>query len=136
MDPVQTVLHFLDRINQRDADKLAELMTEDHLFIDSLGQSVCGREPMRAAWQHYFSFCPDYTVSHKEIFSSGNLVAVFGEAAGTIAADGKLSAENNWRIPAAWRAMVQNGLLKEWRVYADNKPVYDIIAKATRQVGD
>jgi hypothetical protein len=29
---------------------------------------------------------------------------------------------------AAWLAVVQKGLVKEWRVYADNKPVYDILA--------
>jgi len=27
-------------------------------------------------------------------------------------------------------AVVQDGLVKEWRVYADNKPVYDILAKS------
>jgi len=32
---VDTVLRFLDRINQHDVDKLAECMTEDHVFIDS-----------------------------------------------------------------------------------------------------
>lgn len=35
MHPVDTVLQFLDRINERNADKLAELMTEHHVFIDS-----------------------------------------------------------------------------------------------------
>jgi ketosteroid isomerase-like protein len=48
---VDTVLQFLERINQHDADKLAELMTEDHIFIDSLGQSVRGRENMRSGWR-------------------------------------------------------------------------------------
>jgi hypothetical protein len=38
-------------------------------------------------------------------------------------------AENTWRTPAAWMAVVENGLIKQWRVYADNKPVYDIVAK-------
>jgi hypothetical protein len=58
------------------------------------------------------------------------MVAVFGAAGGTISADGKLPAENKWRIPASWLAVVENGLVKEWRVYADNKPVYDILARA------
>ncbi len=48
MAPVEIVLEFMDRINKRDVDKLAELMTEDHLFVDSLGQRVLGREKMRA----------------------------------------------------------------------------------------
>jgi hypothetical protein len=58
------------------------------------------------------------------------LVAVFGAAGGTIAAEGKLPPENQWRTSAAWLAVVENGLVKGWRVYADNKPVYDIIAKS------
>ena len=119
-----------DRINEHDANKLAALMTEDHVFIDSLGQTVRTREKMRAGWNAYFAFCPDYWVSHEEILQSGNLVAVFGAAGGTIAANGKLPPENKWRIPASWMAVVQDGLVKEWRVYADNKPVYDILAKS------
>src|SRR5271163_2154139 len=130
MTPVETVLQFLERINQRDPDKLAELMTEDHVFIDSLGHSVNGREKMRAGWRAYYAFCPDYWVSHEEIFQNGNSVAVFGSGGGTIAANGKLPAENKWRIEAAWLAVVENQLVKEWRVYADNKPVYDIMARS------
>jgi ketosteroid isomerase-like protein len=126
---VDTVLQFLKRINQHNADKLAELMTEDHIFIDSLGQSVRGRENMRFGWRNYYAFCPDYWISHEEIFPSGGLVAVFGAAGGTIAADGKLPPENRWRTSAAWLAIVQGSLVREWRVYADNKPVYDIIAR-------
>ncbi len=129
MSPTETVLQFMDRINQRDADKLAELMTEDHVFIDSLGNSVRGREKMRAGWRGYYAFCPDYWVSHEDIFENGNLVAVFGAAGGTIAENGKLPQENKWRTPAAWLAVVEKGLVKEWRVYADNKPVYDIVAR-------
>ena len=127
---VETVLEFLDRINQHDVDKLAEYMTEDHVFIDTLGQSVSGREKMRSGWRGYFAFCPDYWVSHEEIISSGKLVAVFGAAGGTIAADGKLPPENKWRASAAWLAIVESGLLKQWRVYAGNKPVYDILARS------
>jgi uncharacterized protein (TIGR02246 family) len=130
MTPVETVLRFIDRINQRDADGLAELMTEDHVFTDSLGQTVRGREKMRAAWRGYFALCPDYRVAHQEILPDRNLVAVFGTAGGTIAAHGKLPAENQWRTPAAWLAVVAGGLVKEWRVYADNKPVYDILARS------
>jgi ketosteroid isomerase-like protein len=126
---VDTVLQFLERINQHDADKLTELMAEEHVFIDSLGQSVTGRENMRLGWRGYYAFCPDYWVSHEEIFSSGDLVTVFGAAGGTIAADGKLPPESKWRTSAAWLAIVQGGLVRQWRVYADNKPVYDIIAR-------
>ena len=120
----------MNLINQREVDKLVELMTEDHVFIDSLGQSVRGRANMQAAWRGYFAFCPDYWVSHEDIFQHGNVVVVFGSAGGTIAAKRELPPENKWRTPAAWRAVVESRLVKEWRVYADNKPVYDIMAKS------
>jgi ketosteroid isomerase-like protein len=131
MTPAEIVLNFFDCVNRRDAGKLADWMTEDHVFIDSLGRAVQGREAMRSGWRAYFTLCPDYWISHKEILADGNVVAVFGKAGGTISADGKLPPENEWRTPAAWLAVVENGLVKEWRVYADNKPVYDILAKSS-----
>jgi ketosteroid isomerase-like protein len=130
---IDTVLEFIERINRHDADKLAELMTEDHTFVDSLGHSVTGRDNMRLGWHGYFAFCPDYWISHEEIFPSANRVAVFGAAGGTIAAAGSLPPENAWRTSAAWLAIVEKGQVKQWRVYADNKPVYDIIARSKRE---
>ena len=130
-----TVLQFLERINQHNADKLAELMTEDHTFVDSLGACVSGRENMRSGWRHYFRFCPDYWVSHERIFSAADQVAIFGAAGGVIAAGRALPPENTWRTPAAWLAVVERGLIKQWRVYADNKPVYDILARPALNKG-
>jgi ketosteroid isomerase-like protein len=130
MTPIEIVLAFMDRINERDPDKLAELMTEDHTLVDSLGHSMRGRATMRKNWQAYYSFCPDYWVTHEDIFENGNMVAVFGAAGGTISVNGKLLDENKWQTSAAWRAVLEKGLVKEWRVYADNKPVYEIIGKA------
>src|SRR5580692_9409716 len=99
MSPVETVLHFLDSINQRDAAKLAQAMTEDHVFIDSRGNTVRGREKMQAGWRGYFALCPDYWVDHERVLSDGNVVAVFGAAGGTIAVKGQLLPENQWRTP-------------------------------------
>jgi len=123
MTPVETVLEFLSRINQRDAGRLAELMTEDHVFVDSLGRAHRGRENMRTRWQIYHAMCPDYWVSHDWIAGDGPVVAVFGAAGGTM--EGVV-----WRTPAAWRAVVEGGLVREWQVYADNKPVYEILERA------
>jgi hypothetical protein len=108
-------------------------MTEDHVFIDSLGNTMQGREKMRAGWRGYYSFCPDYWVTHEEILGNRNIVAIFGAAGGTIAVNGELPPENRWRTSAAWLAVVENGLVKKWQVYADNKPVYEIVAKSKPQ---
>ena len=32
---------------------------------------------------------------------------------------GQLPKENHWSAPAAWRAVVRDGLIAEWQVYAD-----------------
>jgi ketosteroid isomerase-like protein len=132
MNPVEILLAFFDAINRHSPDQTAELMTEDHVFTDSLGNSVRGRQAMRKGWQGYFAMCPDYRVSHEHIFRDGNTVAVFGSARGTISVNGQLLPENKWQTPAAWRVVIHDGLVQEFRVYADNKPVYDILAKSAK----
>jgi len=117
----------MERINARDVDGLCALMTEDHLFVDGLGNPMRGREAMRAGWAGYFRMFPDYRVSHEEVFSQGNAVAAFGTAEATYAAGGKLPKENHWSVPAAWRAVVRNGLIAEWQVYADNQAARKIM---------
>src|SRR5260370_33133024 len=76
MSQIETVPDFLDRINQRDADKLAEAMTEDHVFIDSLGQIVRGRGEMRAPWRGCSAFCPDYWAADRGILQAASVRAV------------------------------------------------------------
>jgi len=129
--PAELVLAFMERINQRDINGLCALMTEDHVFIDALGARVQGREKMRKAWTGYFGMIPDYKVSHEEVLQQGNIVAVFGTARGTYAPEGRMKRENFWEIPAAWKAIVRNGQIAEWRVYADNQPVRKLMGEAT-----
>ena len=42
----------------------------------------------------------------------------------------KLEIENRWETPAAWRAVVEGGLVAEWRVYADNEPIREKMRRA------
>ena len=42
-----TALRFNDRINQRDLEGLAELMTDDHTFIDNSGNVTKGKLAMK-----------------------------------------------------------------------------------------
>ena len=43
MTPVEVAVEFLGAINSRDPDKIAALMTQDHIFVDSLGHAFQGR---------------------------------------------------------------------------------------------
>jgi len=117
----------MERINARDVEGLCALMSEDHVFVDGLGNRMQGREAMRKGWAGYFHMFPDYRVSHEEIFSQGDVVAAFGAAEGTYSVGGKLPKENHWSVPAAWRAVVRNGLIAEWQVYTDNQPARKIL---------
>jgi ketosteroid isomerase-like protein len=128
---IQVVLKFEDLINGRDADAIVSHMTGDAEFIDSLGNSIRGTEKLRAAWTGYFKIVPDYSISHSEIFADGSTVAVFGSAQGTFSKDGQLAKENFWKMPAAWRAVVKDGKIAVWQVYADNEPIRAIMRKSS-----
>ena len=118
----ETFRQFLAAVNGHDATAIAALMTGDHLFVDSLGNRVQGADTMAAGWRGYFALCPDYWIRAGEVLSEGETVLAAGEAGGTI--DGV-----SWRTPAAWKAVIRDGKVVEWRVFADNKPVYEILAK-------
>lgn len=126
-EPVNVVLSFLEAINAADVNKLCALMTEDHVFVDGLGNRMQGKETMRKGWNGYFQWFPDYRVSHEEILSQGEVVAAFGRAEGTFAVNGKLPKENHWSTPAAWKAVVRDGLIAVWQVYADNQAARKIM---------
>jgi len=124
---VDVALAFVDRINCHDVGGLVALMTEDHCFVDGLGKVVRGRERMETGWVGYFGWFPDYSIKINDILSKGNVVGLFGTAQGTYLANGKLLPENHWEIPAAWKVVVKRGHVSEWRVYADNEPVWKIM---------
>jgi len=114
---------FLRAINRQDAAALAELMSSEHQFTDSLGNVIEGREKMRAGWATYFRMVPDYSLAIDEFYVNGAAVVMLGWAQGTYSKDGSLKEENRWRAPAAIRAMVEDGLIAGWQVFADNEPI-------------
>ena len=119
MNAIATVKAFAAAINQGDAAQLAELMTEDHTFVDSGGTVESGRSKMMSGWHEYFQMFPDYRVELDCILQDGDLVAAFGTARGTYNGNRGLVAANVIEMPAAWKAIVENGKIKYWQVYAD-----------------
>ncbi len=115
---------WITAINAHDVTALAGLMTPDHIFVDSLGNRVQGAKSMEAGWRGYFAMCPDYWIRADHAMDQDETMLIAGEAGGTI--DGQ-----PWRIPAAWKAVIREGKVAEWRVFADNKPVYEILSKRT-----
>ena len=122
MTSAEVFMLFALAINHHDVPALSALMTPDHVFVDAMGQRVQGVEPMKAGWRGYFEMCPDYWIRSDNVVADGSVVLAVGEAGGTI--DGTV-----WHTPAAWKALVRDGKVVEWHVFADNKPVLDILAR-------
>ena len=122
MHSIEVLTQFVQAINRHEANAVAAWITADHIFVDSLGNIVRGASTMEAGWIGYFSMCPDYWILTDQMIEEAGVVLAVGEAGGTI--DGQ-----SWRIPAAWQAVVRDDRVAEWRVFADNKPVYEIMAK-------
>ncbi len=120
---------FIRAINRQDVDAMAELMTGEHRFVDSLGDVVIGSAAMRAGWTGYFRMVPDYTIAVEETYSDGPVVIMLGTAQGTYSTDGSLKPESRWSTPVALRAYIEEGKIAEWRVYADNEPIRKLITK-------
>jgi ketosteroid isomerase-like protein len=118
--------NFVSAINEHNVEKICSLMTDDHQFIDSHGSAALGKDTMRAGWTGYFQLFPDYTIEITDIFLDGNTIAAFGFASGTF--EGRNDRiKNYWRLPASWKAVIQNSKIQLWQVYADSKIPFDII---------
>ena len=148
--PLEVAMDFIKRINSGDLNSLCDLMTEGHIFQDALGKRFMGRETMRQGWTQYFKVVGDYQVHADEFFQTDQRVAIFGTASGRYIGPGGTgtksgnggpvsagSAEGGngfWEVPAAWRAVVQDGKIAEWRVYADNQPLRKLMGDTTPSV--
>ncbi|HLK50233.1 MAG TPA: nuclear transport factor 2 family protein [Bryobacteraceae bacterium] len=113
---------FVAAVNSHDVGGIARLLAADHLFVDGLGNQVQGGARMEAGWRGYFAMCPDYWIRTDHAVADGELVLAAGAAGGTI--DGQA-----WSTPAAWKVMIRENRVAEWRVFADNKPVYEILGR-------
>src|SRR5215813_1955959 len=121
LDAVKVGMEFIKRINAGDVAAICDLMTEGHIFQDALGKRFMGRETMRQGWKMYFKIVADYNIRAEEFFQTKNRLAIFGVASGTCCgSDGGKSTDKFWQVPAAWGAVVDDGKIAEWRVYADN----------------
>ena len=121
----QTVLAFIARINAHDVEGLGALMSDGHTFIDAHGNQVSGKEKMIAGWRGYFEWFPDYYIEVTEVFEDEDKLALFGFAGGTF----KNKEGESWRLPAAWKAIVKDGRVSLWQVYADTKIPFEVIER-------
>jgi hypothetical protein len=120
-DPKLIALLFNECVNNRDVVGLAELMTEDHTFIDREGKSGQPKDAMVRAWRDFFGMFPGYKNTFTRIQSRGEFVIILGFA---------YWSEEKPYDPVIWTATIRDDHVKEWRVYADtesNRRIFDLM---------
>lgn len=109
-DMMLTALRFNEKINQQDLKGLSELMTRDHTFIDSLGNTTVGKNTMKNGWREFFKKYPDYRNVFTSVTTRNDYVVMVGYST---------CSYPELNGPALWTARVHAGRVSEWRVYKD-----------------
>jgi ketosteroid isomerase-like protein len=110
MQSSDVVEQFNSHINNRDADGLGSLMSDDHEFIDTVGNVERGRAHCLDLWRGFFAQFPDYRNTFLELTERDDLVLIVGYSTCS------LDALNG---PAIWTARVGGNTVTQWRVYHD-----------------
>lgn len=127
MTDKEIVLEFVKAINNHDLDKIYEIMTDDHIFIDGTGGQHIGKIGMKEGWQNYYQLFPDYRIQVTDVLEDNSIIGLFGDASGSYKF---INNENNfWKTTAAWKAIVKNKKVMHWQVYCDYSQLMEIIKK-------
>lgn len=127
---LKIVLDFIESINSANIDRLYDLMSNDHVFIDSRGNRMVGNDNIKKAWMGYFDLFPDYKIWITDALQNDSIIVLLGYASGTYKTTNKNEDNNNhWKVPASWKAIVVDEKIKLWQVYADNSVAIEIINK-------
>jgi ketosteroid isomerase-like protein len=79
IDPKITALRFNDCINNADITGLADLMTEDHVFIDMANNRIEGKSGnIVKAWKPFFRLYPVYRNIFEGVTVNGFTVIMQG----------------------------------------------------------
>jgi ketosteroid isomerase-like protein len=123
------VIRFVKAINDHDVDGIINLMSEDHIFIDAIDNKSVGKKGMKEGWKGYFELFPDYHIEISDITENVSTIGLFGYASATYKNLANKLNSNFWRIPASWKAIVENNRIKHWQVYCDYSNLFKIIEK-------
>jgi ketosteroid isomerase-like protein len=123
------VIRFVKAINNHDVNEIINLISEDHIFIDAMDHKSVGKKGMKEGWKGYFELFPDYQIEISDIIENESVIGLFGYASATYKNLTNKFNSNFWRIPASWKAIVENNKIKHWQVYCDYSNLFKIIEK-------
>jgi ketosteroid isomerase-like protein len=122
-------IRFVKAINDHNVDEIINLMSEDHIFIDAIDNKSVGKKGMKEGWKAYYELFPDYQIEISDITENVSTIGLFGYASATYKSLTNKLNSNFWRIPASWKAIVENNKIKHWQVYCDYSSLFKIIEK-------
>ncbi len=123
---LETAVSFVQKINEHDLNGLAELMSDDYKYIDSMDNEVSDNTEVMKAWRMFLSWFPDYEIEVRHALMTDDTVGFFGRAKGTFGKK-RPGVRDKFDIPASWRAKIKDGKVSEWQSIADNESVRFII---------
>jgi len=100
-------LRFNEKINERDLEGLARLMTDDHTFVDSDNNATKGKKTMLKGWKEFFRAYPDYKNTFTCITTQDNIVIMTGYST---------CSYKPLNGPSIWTAKIHGKRVSEWRV--------------------
>jgi ketosteroid isomerase-like protein len=122
-DLARTAIRFVNEINRHDVEAIGALLAHDHVLVDPLGHELRGPERAREAWAALFAKFPEYRISIEDTLEAGPVVGLIGSVSGSLPTDPTAPASHRWRLPAAWKAVVRDGRIERWQMYADQDPI-------------
>lgn len=125
----QFVLDYIRAINAANIDAISNLMTEDHVFVDSQNNKVIGKTAMTDAWIAFYKLFPDYHIEVNETVCKNDIVMVTGIASGTYKNLKHEDMETSWIVPACFKAIVKDGKIELWQIFADMSKAYEIVKR-------
>ena len=106
-DLMSVALRFNEKINERDLEGLAELMSEDHAFVDNDNTVTKGKDVMKKGWEQFFKAYPDCRNVFTSVTVQDEVVVMVGYSKCSFKPlDG----------PNVWTARIRDGRIQEWRV--------------------
>jgi ketosteroid isomerase-like protein len=129
MDTRSSVEALIDAINSGRAERIANAMSLDAVFVDSLGRRIEGRAALLDGWRAYLGLFPDYRIDVEKMLADGAEALLHGRASGSLHREGRAVEGGRWEVTAAWRAVTDGRKVSLWQVFADNQPVHLLLSR-------
>jgi hypothetical protein len=82
---VDIAVEFIEKINRRDFNGLAQIMAVQHRSVDEKGEAMTGRDNAAKMINEYISQWPDFQIHINDIYTKDSTVIIIGRTTGSCA---------------------------------------------------